>query len=276
MSCTVQKNVNCSINKTFGFIFDNTCGLVPNTKLWVKNCKGIFNCSNTIINVKKTNKKAYYTLTKNKTYIRPNISIISIKHVCLSLFMCSRHKTNVNNDLMKVYDDRIRHWEQKFIQHSVNTSVLIVDSCAQNGQYKSKFPVLSFNGSTSSWCSWSCPNIRENIALNFLNKNLPARCDFVFKVNAKYFLPDFEYHIAQIPYSSKVVVQFENMRSEVFGMERKIFQEYLKYNHRGNQEQRLLSFIQQKNVCPFVHHFNVIKLQNFTRRSDGRILDSIR
>ena len=156
--------------------------------------------------------------------------------------------------------------------------MFLIDSCAQDGAYRSKYiPTLSFNGTRSEWCSWQCPNVRENVALKFAYDNLPSKCDFIFKINAKYHIPTFYTHLARIPESSMAVLQLHDQRSEIFGMRRDVFEEYLRYPTRGkNQEYRLSSFVKQRRLCSYVHRMDALRLENFTRRSDGVVLTSLR
>lgn len=189
--------------------------------------------------------------------------------VCLAIFMCSRNSTNVNSNLMDVYRDRVPRWKTS------PYPVYIIDSCNQTFGKPFTTPgmrTLSFAGSTSHSCSFSCPTLRETVALDFMLRYMNANCSFLFKITGKYWTPDLVPQIAAMPNGTRIVVQHDGYSSEIFGMERATFANFMNLyrNSKWNQEARLKRYVDM--IRPNVFELHRMKLYNYTRRSDGRKL----
>ena len=200
--------------------------------------------------------------------------VANLSGVCLSIFVCSRTASNTNANLMDVYRDRVPRWR------SSPYPVYIVDSCNQTFGRPFTVPgmrTLSYAGDTSFWCSWGCPTTRETVALKFMDQHIDQTCSFIFKISGKYWTPDLIPQIGQIPMSStKLVMQNGMKSSEIFGMDRATFSQFIRMygKTRRTQEWRLRNF--SRKLHPHVHELREMQLYNYTRRSDGRKLHWLR
>ena len=181
---------------------------------------------------------------------------------------------------MDVYQDRIPRWKNDMYPS------VIVDSCNNTGRgpfVVAGMQTLSFSGVTSTWCSWSCPTLRETKAIEFMQRVLTNNCSFVLKITGKYWTPHLLPQIAKMSNSTELIFQHgisalkHVVPSEIFGMSRKMLGNFLRLYRKSSlsQESRLFQFVRRLNASNELKNMNVLKkmkLYNFTRRSDGRIL----
>ena len=76
--------------------------------------------------------------------------------------------------------------------------------------------------------------------------------------------------------STKLVMQNGMKSSEIFGMDRATFSQFIRMygKTRRTQEWRLRNF--SRKLHPHVHELREMQLYNYTRRSDGRKLHWLR
>jgi len=110
-----------------------------------------------------------------------------------------------------------------------------------------------------------------------MDQHIDQTCSFIFKISGKYWTPDLIPQIGQIPMSStKLVMQNGMKSSEIFGMDRATFSQFIRMygKTRRTQEWRLRNF--SRKLHPHVHELREMQLYNYTRRSDGRKLHWLR
>lgn len=201
----------------------------------------------------------------------PKIRMLLDK-ACTVLFMCSGSHTQYERRVTEVYNRTIPRWRD---QHLANLYTL--ESCDYSPQ--NVFPALSrqlaFMGERTPCRGHTCFSRREHDGLTYIHNTLPqSTCRFVFKVNAKYYIPRFRHAIAKIDNASLLVLQHFQRRSEVFGIERETLGSFLRAfprNHTKNQEMRLHLFARNIDQSR-VQRLMALKLDQFTKRSDGMVL----
>lgn len=277
---------SCVLNVTFGcnsYTSKNGC-LTPKTVLWTRGkCGGTFDVGNRYIKCAANSNCSIDDPIKNMLPDTP----MPKDGTCLVLFSCSR--VAYPNDrrfkhLNDVYRDRIPRW----LTFGIET--FSVDSCANNSVDHNGFAFpgitnFNFNGSMGH-CVWGCPTIREKASLRFIDRHLPSRCKFVFKITGKYFAPSFGKEFERIPADADAAVQYgtytygkskssgpRSQNSEIYGIRRELIPELL--NERtGDAEFQLRTFTTRR--CARLHRMNRMQLSNFTMRSDWRTLTSLR
>lgn len=274
--CTAQ-SLNCVLNSTYGcehFVPSNACRK-PQSRVWTRGkCEGVFKVGNRSITCGPNKQCAFEERIEHPLPAIP----MPKESTCLVLFACSRYTKSPLRYLNDIYLNRIPRWL------TFGFDTFSVDSCANMSVNHQGLKIpgvtpLNFNGSTS-YCVSTCPTQREKTALRFADLHLPSKCRFVFKITAKYFAPMFGREFERIPAGAEVVAQYgtysgrpEKQQSEIYGIRRDLIVRLLDEKER-NAERQLWLFTRKR--CARLHRMNQMHLNNFTRRSDNKILTFLR
>ena len=226
-------------------------------------------------------------------FMKMKESFGNIPDTCILLTTCVNIKTdyssikkgvdksiNTPEFRLKLYTDSINKWLKY-----TNFDIKIVESSDYPfNQYKSnpRVQVYSFKSDKTYTCK-ACPQTpyeAESILLAFKNMNL-SRYDKIIKVTGKYFLPNFEKYVNDIPNNAEIFFQnstsFNMQNSEFFGCKTKFLEEIMNLIFENskkdmNFEQTLYSIKDKYKV----YRFPPIKLDSPIQRSgDGKVIISL-
>ena len=204
-------------------------------------------------------------------YFKGKLSNIPVRNYPYRTKCCVLLTMYVKNN-PEIYEKRVHKW-----LNNTNLDIYIVDSSGIGINQKHERLRQYIFEQESEFSNYSVSVCEKNSilkAIEYFEEDF-LKYNIVFKITGKYFIPDFEEIITQIPENIEVVLQkltiTHGQNTEIVGFKPEIIREIIEFITPDLSFEKTMYII---NTLPKYKKYRLprLKLDDYTKRSDGSIL----